>query len=61
MIGQCYEKLGRTADARDSYLRSRGDDPLAISAAERLSEIMLTENPAPLETWSRVAAICAYG
>jgi len=51
MIGQCHEKLGRTADARDAYLRSLGDDPLAISAAERLSEIMLTEKPAPLGTW----------
>jgi tetratricopeptide (TPR) repeat protein len=51
MIGQCCEKMGRIGDARDSYLRSLWDDPLAISAAERLGEIMLSEKPAYLGAW----------
>jgi tetratricopeptide (TPR) repeat protein len=51
MIGQCCEKMGRIAEARDSYLRSLWDDPLAISAAERLSEILLSEKPAYLGAW----------
>jgi tetratricopeptide (TPR) repeat protein len=52
MAGQCHEKLGRTADARDAYLRSLGDDPLAISSAERLDEIMRDGQPAHLRIWA---------
>ena len=36
MLGQCLQRMGEAAEARASYLRSVGADPLAVSAVARL-------------------------
>jgi tetratricopeptide (TPR) repeat protein len=52
MIGQCLEKMGRLAEARNAYLRSLEADPLAISAVERLSEGNLMASQPHLARWA---------
>ena len=53
MIGQCLEALDEPEHACDAYLASLDLDPLAISAAERLSEVAAKGGSPDLAAWAR--------
>lgn len=51
MLGQCLQRMGEAAEARASYLRSVGADPLAISAVARLRASGLAAEHTQLDRW----------
>jgi tetratricopeptide (TPR) repeat protein len=55
MAGQCLELLDRREEACDAYLAALAIDPLAISAAERLSELA-SGLSADVGAWARTTA-----
>lgn len=51
LLGQCFEKLDSPAEATDAYLATLRVDPLAISAVERLADLVRTHDQPALRDW----------
>lgn len=56
MIGQCHDAIDEPECACDAYLASLDLDPLAISAAQRLSEVAEASGSPDLARWARAKA-----